>query len=134
LSGGKRVPKGEKFSDEETDYFYLRPNEVDIQGIDKVNIPFLSAEIYNQLKRYKIVSGELCVSIVGTIGKTALIDTDDLEIGKTNLILSENFIKLTPKQKIIGLFYFYYFYSFIFKIQVNREYTIKPTQKLGIDK
>lgn len=30
LSGGKRVPKGETFSDEKTDYFYLKPNEVSI--------------------------------------------------------------------------------------------------------
>ncbi|CAI2173293.1 15460_t:CDS:2 [Funneliformis geosporum] len=117
MSGGKRVPKGETFSDEKTDYFYLRPNEVSIRGIDKDNIPYLSAKIYNQLKRYKIVSGELCVSIAGTIGKTALINTDNLEIGKENLILSENFIKLTSKQEI-----------------VKKEYTIKPTQKLGIDK
>ena len=109
ISGGKRIPKGQTFSNEETDYFYLRPNEISVYGVDRDNIPFLSTELYNRLKKYKIVSGELCVSIVGTIGKVALINTENLRIKKENLILSENFIKLTPKKNINNLFYFYYF-------------------------
>jgi restriction endonuclease S subunit len=134
ISGGKRIPKGKTFSDEETDYFYLRPNEVSIYGIDKNNIPFLTSELYNGLERYKIVSGELCVSIVGTLGKVALINNNELGIEKENLILSENFIKLTSKQKINFQFYYYYFWSFIFTAQIEREYTITSIKKIGIDK
>jgi len=134
LSGGKRVPKGKTFSNELTDYFYLRPTEVNIWGIDKNNVLYISEEIYNQLKRYKIRTGEFCISIVGTLGKTALIDTEVLEIEDNNLILSENFIKLTPTQKINDLFYYYFFYSFIFEAQMDREYTVTSIKKLGIDK
>lgn len=134
LSGGKRVPKGKTFSNEPTDYIYLRPTEVNIWGIDKNNVLYISEEIYNQLKRYKIRTGEFCISIVGTLGKTALIDTEVLEIEDDNLILSENFIKLTPTQKINDLFYYYFFYSFIFEAQIDREYTITSIKKLGIDK
>lgn len=134
LSGGKRVPKGKTFSNEPTDYFYLRPTEVNIWGIDKNNVLYISEEIYNQLKRYKIRTGEFCISIVGTLGKTALIDTEELEIEDDNLILSENFIKLTPTQKINDLFYYYFFYSFIFEAQMDREYTVTSIKKLGIDK
>ena len=100
LSGGKRIPKGKTFSNEKTDYCYLRPTEINIWGIDKLNVSYISKEIYNRLKRYKIKTGEFCISIVGTLGKTALVDTEELEIGEDNLILSENFIKLTPKTKI----------------------------------
>lgn len=134
LSGGKRVPKGKTFSNEPTDYFYLRPTEVNIWGIDKNNVLYISEEIYNQLKRYKIRTGEFCISIVGTLGKNALINTEILEIKDDNLILSENFIKLTPTQKINDLFYYYFFYSFIFETQMDREYTITSIKKLGIDK
>ena len=118
MSGGKRIPKGKTFSDEETNYFYLRPNEISTYGIDKGNILFLTSELYNRLKKYKIVSGELCISIVGTVGKVALINTNELGIDKKNLVLSENFIKLAPKREIINLFYFCYFYSFIFKFNM----------------
>lgn len=134
LSGGKRVPKGKTFSNEPTDYYYLRPTEINIWGIDKNNVLYISEEIYNQLKRYKITTGEFCISIVGTLGKTALISTEDLEIEDDNLILSENFIKLKPKQEVNDLFYYYYFYSFIFEAQMDREYTITSIKKLGIDK
>jgi len=134
LSGGKRVPKGKTFSHEQTEYYYLRPTEVNIWGIDKNNVLYITEEIYNQLKRYKIKTGEFCISIVGTLGKTALIDTERLEIEDDNLILSENFIKLTPTQEINDLFYYYFFYSFIFEAQIDREYTITSIKKLGIDK
>ena len=134
LSGGKRVPKGKTFSNEPTDFYYLRPTEINIWGIDKNNVLYISEEIYKQIKRYKITTGEFCVSIVGTLGKTALINTELLEIENENLILSENFIKLTPVQKINELFHYYYFYSFIFEAQMDREYTITSIKKLGIDK
>lgn len=134
LSGGKRVPKGKTFSNEPTDYYYLRPTEINIWGIDKNNVLYISEEIYNKLKRYKITTGEFCISIVGTLGKTALINTEELEIEDDNLILSENFIKLKPIQEINDLFYYYYFYSFIFEAQMDREYTITSIKKLGIDK
>lgn len=134
LSGGKRVPKGKTFSNEPTDFYYLRPTEINIWGIDKNNVLYISEEIYKQLKRYKITTGEFCISIVGTLGKTALINTEALEIENENLILSENFIKLTPIQEINELFHYYYFYSFIFETQMDREYTITSIKKLGIDK
>jgi type I restriction enzyme S subunit len=134
LSGGKRIPKSKSFSNEPTDYYYLRPTEINIWGIDRNNILCISKEIYNQLKRYKIKTGEFCISIVGTLGKTALIDTEELGIEDDNLILSENFIKLKPIQKINNLFYYYFFYSFIFDAQIDREHTITSIKKLGIDK
>jgi type I restriction enzyme S subunit len=134
LSGGKRIPKGETFSNYITDYYYLRPTEVNLWGIEKNDTLYISKELYNRLKRYSITTGEFCISIVGTLGKTALINTEELGIGDENLILSENFIKLTPTQAINELFYYYYFYSFIFEAQIDREYTITSIKKLGIDK
>ena len=134
LSGGKRIPKGKNFSNEPTSYCYLRPTEINIWGVDKNSILHISEEIYNQLKRYKIETGSFCISIVGTLGKTALINTENLEIEEDNLILSENFIKLIPIEKINDIFYYYFFYSFIFEAQTDREYTITSIKKIGIDK
>lgn len=133
-TAGKRIPKGKTFSGEETNYFYLRPVEVNFWGIDKKSIQCISAEIYNELKIYKIISNEFCISVEGTIGKTALINTEELGIEKENLILSKNFVKLSPLRKINHRFYYYYFYSFIFKEQIDREYTFKVIKTLAKDR
>jgi type I restriction enzyme S subunit len=134
LEGGKRIPKGKNVSNEETGYYYLRPTEVSFWGIDKNNLLFLPRDLYEKLKRYRIKSGEFAISIVGTLGKTAFVDNKKLDIEEDNLILSENFIKLTPKVNLNNLFYYYFFYSFIFEAQTEREYTITSIKKLGIDK
>lgn len=134
VSGGKRVPKGDTFSSVETEYFYLRPNEVSLLGIDKANIPYLRKETYDILCRYRIITGDFCVSNVGTLGKIAFVDTDSLNIPPDNLVLSENFVKLRPTKKINNEFYYYYFNSYIFKAQIQKEYTVTTVMKLGLDK
>lgn len=134
LSGGKRIPKGFSYSNSNTDYRYLRPAEVDFGGIQKQELKYISKELYDGLKRYSIHTGDFCVSIVGTLGKVAYIDTKILGLKKDNLILSENFIKLKPKLDLNTDFMIYYLNSFLFEAQVNREYTITSVKKLGIDK
>ena len=134
LSGGKRIPKGSHFSQSDTGYFYLRPNEINFWGLEKNNIPSISKALYDKLKRYKIKTGEFAISIVGTLGKTYLVNTEDLDINENNLILSENFIKLNVRKNINKQFFYYYFNSIFFKTQIDREYTITSIMKLGIDK
>ena len=134
VKGGKRIPKGESFSNTPTEYYYLRPTEVSIVGLDKDNFPFISEKLHTLLKRYLISSGEFCVSNVGTLGKIGLIHLDELGIEDGNLILSENFVKLVPTVEINEKFYYYYFNSYIFQKQIDREYTITSIMKLGLDK
>ena len=133
VSGGKRIPKGMSFSTKPTEYFYLRPKEVSILGINKEEIPFLSEDVYNIIKRYTINTNEYCISNVGTLGKVGLINLEELGIEKDKLLMSENFVKLSPLDKLNYMFY-YYFNSYIFKKQVDREYTITSQPKLGLDK
>ena len=134
LSSGIEIPGGRIFSESRTNYFYLRPTEINFRGIDKDNIPNISASVFEKVREHRIVSNELCVSAVGTLGKIALINTDELGIEKENLILSSNFTKLVPKRKINELFYYYYFHSFIFQVQVDREYTITTVKALRTNK
>jgi type I restriction enzyme S subunit len=134
LNGGKRVPKGVGFSPVETRFRYLRPNEVGFGQINREEMPFLQERTYNKLKRYKINTGEFAVSIVGTLGKIALVNLDGLEVEDDCLILSENFAKLSPLVKINRQFYYYFFHSLLFQAQMEREYTIHTQKKLGLDK
>ena len=136
ISWWKRMPKWEIYPEEETWYKYLRPAEVDIFWIKTEEVKNISQKVRKELLRYNIKTWEFCISIVGTLWKTAYVNTEQLGIEDENLILSENFVKLKLKEhrSIIPNFYYYYFYSFIFEWEINREYTITSIKKLWIDK
>ena len=132
VQGGKRIPKGEAYSQSITKYYYLRPQEMLDFKINKEEMPNISESIYNGIKQYNVDSGSFCISIVGTLGKICYIDLNSLGIEEGNLIMSENLAKLVPKRKINSLFYNYYFRSYVFQKQIEREYTITTTKKLGL--
>ncbi len=134
ISGGKRLPKGKSFSREETNYRYLRPNEIKDFQIDYENMPYISDKIYSILSRYEINNGDFAISIVGTLGKIAWLKLPE-EISDQKIILSENFAKLEIIDSEIDKHYLFYFLnSLLLKTQINREYTITTQMKLGLDK
>lgn len=106
VKGGKRLPKGEKLSDEVTDHPYIRVADFTDKGtIDLSGIKYISKEIYEQIKRYVISKDDLYISIAGTIGKTGFIPP---ELDGANL--TENAAKLVIKDKQqIDLSYLYLF-------------------------
>ena len=70
IKGGKRIPKGESFSQTPTNYLYLRLTDIeDFNNLDYAKLPYLSEEVYQKLKRYEIKEGDLAFSIAGTIGQ-----------------------------------------------------------------
>jgi restriction endonuclease S subunit len=95
IRGGKRIPKGLTYSFEETDYKYLRVDNIKEYGtIEWQNLKSISAEIFNILERYKITKDDVIISIAGTVGKVATIDNEI-----DNVILTENCAKLIIKEK-----------------------------------
>ena len=59
IKGGKRIPKGESFSQTPTNYLYLRLTDIeDFNNLDYTKLPYLSEEVYQKLKRYEIKEGE----------------------------------------------------------------------------
>ncbi len=106
VKGGKRVPKGEKLSDEVTDHPYIRVADFTDKGtIDLAGIKYISKEIHEQIKRYVISKDDLYISIAGTIGKTGFVPP---ELDGANL--TENAAKLVVKdKKQLNLSYLYLF-------------------------
>lgn len=106
VKGGKRLPKGEKLSDEETEYPYIRVADFTDKGtIDLSDIKYISKEIHEQIKRYVISKDDLYISIAGTIGKTGFVPP---ELDGANL--TENAAKLVIKdKKQLDLSYLYLF-------------------------
>lgn len=106
VKGGKRLPKGEKLSDEETEHPYIRVADFTDKGtIDLSGIKYVSKEIHEQIKRYVISKDDLYISIAGTIGKTGFVPP---ELDGANL--TENAAKLVIKNKQqLDLSYLYLF-------------------------
>lgn len=106
VKGGKRLPKGEKLSDKETEHPYIRVADFTDKGtIDLSDIKYISKEIHEQIKRYVISKDDLYISIAGTIGKTGFVPP---ELDGANL--TENAAKLVIKDKQqLDLSYLYLF-------------------------
>lgn len=95
IKGGKRIPKGQYYSSEFTDYRYLRVSNMKDYGlIDWDSLNYISQDIYEFLERYKVEKGDVVISIAGTVGKTAFIEKDI-----SNIILTENCAKLVIRNK-----------------------------------
>lgn len=104
IKGGKRLPKGEKLSEKQTQYPYIRV--ADFLNIGTVNlntIQYITEDIYKQIKNYIITSNDLYISIAGTIGKTGIIPK---ELDGANL--TENAAKLVYKIEDISNKYIYF--------------------------
>jgi len=106
VKGGKRLPKGQKLSDVETEHPYIRVADFTDKGtIDLSGIKYISKEIHEQIKRYVISKDDLYISIAGTIGKTGFVPP---ELDGANL--TENAAKLVIKDKQqLDLNYLYLF-------------------------
>jgi len=71
--GGKRMPKGKQFADGATSHPYLRVVDMSGLGFDHRNLEFVPDQVWPSISRYTVKAGEVVVSIVGTIGRVALV-------------------------------------------------------------
>ena len=90
VKGGKRIPKGEEFSNEKTKNVYLRVSDFNNYSINQDKLKYISDDLAENLKNYKISTEDLYLSIAGTIGKIGIIP---YELDKS--FLTENAVKLT---------------------------------------
>lgn len=70
IKGGKRIPKGDSFAFEKTDYLYLRLSDItNLDSIDYDNLKCINEGLYHKLHRYEVTENDIIISIAGTIGK-----------------------------------------------------------------
>ena len=96
VKGGKRLPKGEAVLEEETDYKYIKVEDLNWDGsFDIENIKFISQANHEVIKQYIAETDDILLTIVGaTIGKCGLVPE---ELSDENI--SENFARLIIKDK-----------------------------------
>jgi type I restriction enzyme, S subunit len=71
VKGGKRLPKGEEYSPVPTPYRYIRIVDLEAGRVDESSLVYLRPEIQAQIARYVVNSGDVIISIAGSIGLVA---------------------------------------------------------------
>lgn len=134
VKGGKRIPKGYGYSNEQTPYHYLRVADMDSDAqVEVNNLMNISEEVFNILERYEILERELAISIAGTIGKTTILKNIPIDkrviltencakvLAKTNVDLLPEYLKICLELPIV-------------KKQLDLNYIQTTIPKLGLDK
>jgi len=73
VKGGKRLPKGTKWSPTPTAHPYIRATDVQATGIDIKSLVYVPDEVWSKISRYVVASGDVVITIAGTIGRTAVV-------------------------------------------------------------
>jgi type I restriction enzyme, S subunit len=92
VKGGKRLPKGEEYSSVPTQFRYIRV--IDLKGgrVGESALVYLKPEIQAEIARYVVNTGDVIISIAGSIGLVAAVP-ESLD----GVNLTENAAKLVPR-------------------------------------
>lgn len=126
VKGGKRIPKGETFSDIKTQYPYLRVSDFKNGTIDVSDLKYITKDVFDQISSYTISSDDIYISIAGTVGVAGTVP-DSLN-GKS---LTENAAKLIIKDKSkVNK----YFLSVMLSSQEVKKQIARFTNAVGVPK
>ena len=92
VKGGKRLPKGEDYSESVTPFRYIRVSDIEMGHVHEENLRYLKPGVQQKIKRYTVSEGDLIISIAGTIGLVAPVETT---LDGANL--TENAARIVPK-------------------------------------
>ena len=129
VKGGKRLPKGVNLIDIPNTHPYIRVRDLNNVLFASLtpNYAYVDEETQKSISRYIVSTGDVLISIVGTIGLTAIVDST---LDKANL--TENCVKVTNLKHMTPEYLLLYLRS-----QLGREAITKGTvgavqQKLPI--
>ena len=106
VKSGKRLPVGSNFSDEITNYPYIRARDIKNGKIDSSSLSYIDEELHKKLKRYIINEGDIALTVVANIG-----DVGYCEKELDNVNLTENAVRLTNFDKNINSRFLTYYLS-----------------------
>lgn len=123
VKGGKRMPKGSVLTTEMTNHPYIRITDFEGNSINKNNLLFVPENVFDKISRYIVNSGDVIISIVGTIGLIGKIDKD-----LDNASLTENCVKLVNLRNVFPNYLYYYLSSKIGQNEILKN-TVGAVQK-----
>lgn len=127
VNGGKRLPKGEPFS--ETGFPYIRVVDINNWFVTDEKVAFISERIRKIISAYDIKINDILVTIVGnTVGLTGILNKD---LGVANF--TENCARIR-NSKIDEYYLLAFLNSKYGQIQVVREKVGTSQPKLSLDR
>ncbi|MFL6311909.1 MAG: restriction endonuclease subunit S [Terriglobales bacterium] len=94
VKGGKRLPKGEEYSPTPTPFRYIRVTDLRAGSINESALVYLTPVVQAKIARYIVNTGDLIISIAGSIGLIAPVPQS---LDGANL--TENAAKLIPRRR-----------------------------------
>ncbi|UUV21419.1 restriction endonuclease subunit S [Paenimyroides aestuarii] len=127
VKGGKRLPKGHFYSEEQTQYPYIRVTDFCNQTVNKYKLKYLHPETQFAIKNYTISKNDVYISIAGTIG---VVGTIPEQLDGANL--TENAAKITEFNKVYNKFLSLFLSSIEAQIQIKSKTKITTQPKLSL--
>ncbi|MCB9186904.1 MAG: restriction endonuclease subunit S [Flavobacteriales bacterium] len=106
IKGGKRMPKGTDLVGFKTNHPYIRVRDMGTRTIDKSALLYVPEEVFPKISRYIVNTEDVIVSVVGTIGNVAFVNSD---LDGSNL--TENCNKITDLSNLDPKYLFYFLTS-----------------------
>ena len=122
---------GDTYADEDTGFHYLRVDNIGANGTIAGKMKWLTESTYKTLERYRIFSGDVLISIAGTIGRIAVFDETNTS---TPTILNENCAKLHIGEEVLPGYLMLLLLSCPLQKQMVRDYIQTTIPKLGLDR
>lgn len=73
VKGGKRLPAGERLSDDPTPFPYIRVADMKKHSVDTSGLKYVPEHLHPSISRYTISSRDVYVTIAGTIGYPGVV-------------------------------------------------------------
>ena len=125
VHGGKRIPKGESFSDTGKQV-YIRVADMENMTINTTNLKYIDERVFDKIKNYIITENDLYITVAGTIGRVGSVPK---ELNGMNL--TENANRLIPK-KINKEYYKYILNGNFMQERIKANTTKADQPKLAI--
>ena len=126
---GKRIPKGETFCPYPTEYRYITVSDMGEKFVCSDALQYITAHTEKQISRYKVKSGDIIISVAGTLGKLNII-TSDLD----GVNLTENCDRFTNYRGISPEYLYYVLSSDLIQSQIEASKTKNGQPKLALER
>lgn len=127
VKGGKRIPAGCTLTEADTGHKYIRVADMKNGSVIVNNVKYITDEIHEKIKAYKISKDDVYITVAGTIGDSGIIP-DELD----NANLTENADKLVLFNGINKYCLHFFLSSGFFQEQISDAITKVGQPKLAI--
>lgn len=127
VKGGKRLPLGHSLIKTPTKHPYVRVRDINSKFIDAVPLEYISDNTFGFISSYIVNTDDLILSIVGTIGLTAIIPPN-----LDGASLTENCVKLNNLNGVNKDFLYYFLISSKGQCEISKRTVGAVQAKLPI--